>query len=256
MSSIYDIKQQIISLFEEIEDNGGEITEEQSKLLKIAQENLNVKLENYNKAIISWNADIQACKEEEKRIKSVRSKYENRIKRLKDAMLDAVNNFGDDGKSGNKFIELPTARLYTKSTTAVEIDEFRTNALITCFNIYIQKLYTNGCFENVENEEADAYIITEQLNNILIEQYGNDIEPFVVSDIVNCKLDIISNMSIYDYFNNATSILKCIGKNPELFKLINNTPKEEWKIVCNNTNNIEEHPTIAKVVKNQSIQIK
>lgn len=255
MSSIYEIEQELLSIFDTIEENEGEITPEQEELLAIKQEELNIKLNNYNKALISWNADINACKEEEKRIATVRKKHENRIKKLKEVMLDAVIRFGDTGKSGNKVVELPTVRLFTKASPKVEVNEERINILVRHIDSYIMDLYSNG-FLNL----GDGIDLTNFLNNIntrVANEYGSDFEPFTMMDITTLKLDIISHLSIMEYFSAASGIIWGFATNRSKCDIKNNTPKEDWKIAQEiaEQSNVEV-PTVARKEVSQSIQIK
>lgn len=255
MSSIYEIKQSLLSLFEEIEENGGEITSEQENLLNIKQEELNIKLNNYHQAIASWNADINACKEEEKRIAAVRKKHENRIKRLKEAMCDAVLHFGNDSKSGNKVIELPTVRLYTKGTTKVEVDQERIDTLINAFISYITMLHQSGMLYT--GQDVDLNIMKTNINDMVIREKGNDYPLFTISDLCTLKLDIISNMTIYDYLRKGGEILKSYLLEPTQFKIMDNTPKEEWKLAQQiGEKNEVSVPTCAHIEQNQSILFK
>lgn len=255
MSNIYNIKQDLLSLFDEIDENEGEITEEQEHLLAIKQEELNIRLADYHKAITSWNADITACKEEEKRIATVRKKHENRIKRLKKVMLDAVIQFGDEGKSGNKFIELSTLRLYTKGTEKVEVDEERINILIELFVSYINKL--SSCGMLYLDEDVDLTIICNNINNMLFEKYGPDVKPFSIADFTTIILDITSHMSIYDYFRKNANIINALAKDPINFKVLDNTPKENWKIAQKiGEENKTSVPTCAHIENNNSILFK
>lgn len=135
MNSLYNISEELLAIFNEIEANDGEVTEKQLEALEITQEQLQEKLTSYKRAIRCWEADVDACKQEEKRIKSARSVKENRINRLKDRMLFAVKQFGYDGKPNkegktNKFYELTDGRIFTKTIENVEIDENRINILI------------------------------------------------------------------------------------------------------------------------------
>lgn len=255
MSNLYEIKQSLISLFEEIEENGGEITEEQEHLLDIKQEELNIKLNNYHQAIISWNADIVACKEEEKRIATVRKKHETRIKKLKEAICEAVVQFGNDGKAGNKVIELPTVRLYTKSTTKVEVNQERIDNLINIFTMYITKLAQAGVLYT--EYDVDLTVVKDSINNIAKVEFGEDYIPYTLSDLTTLKLDIISNMTIYDYLRKGGKILVSYLTDPTQFKIIDNTPKEEWKLAQEiGENNKVSVPTCAHKEQNQSIQFK
>ena len=116
MQSLYEISDELLSIFNEIENNDGEVNEEQLQALEIAQENLQEKLASYKRAIRCWESDINACKEEEKRIKTARQVKENRIDKLKDRMLGAILQFGYEGKPNKKgktnhFYELPDGRI-------------------------------------------------------------------------------------------------------------------------------------------------
>lgn len=255
MSNIYEIQQELLSIFDTIEENEGEITPEQEELLAIKQEELNIKLNNYNKALISWNADINACKEEEKRIAAVRKKHENRIKKLKEVMLDAVLMFGDTGKSGNKVVELPTVRLYTRSTPKVEVNDERINILVEHIDSYIMELYANGCL-NLDCG-IDATNFLENINNRVIAEYGVDFKPFTMMDLITLKLDITSHLNIVEYFNNAPGLIEAFVTNRSNCIINNNTPKEDWKVaqeIAEQSN--MDLPTVARKKVSQSIQIK
>lgn len=255
MSSIYEIKQDLLNIFDTIEENSGEITPEQEELLAIKQEELNIKLNNYNKALISWNADIIACKEEEKRIAAVRKKHENRINKLKEVMLDAVLTFGDTGKSGNKVVELPTVRLFTKATPKIEVDDVRIDILIEHIDSYILELYSNGCL-NLDCG-IDATNFLENINNRVLAEYGADFEPFTMMDLITLKIDITSHLNIIEYFNNASGLVDAFVNNRSNCTIKNNTPKEDWKVAQEVAEKADmDLPTVARKEVSQSIQIK
>lgn len=48
---------------------------------------------------------------------------ENRAKRLRAVITDAVSRYGIKGKSGNRVLELWDAKLFTRNTEAVELNE-------------------------------------------------------------------------------------------------------------------------------------
>lgn len=103
MASLYEISNDILRIFNDVEVAEGEITDEQYDALQIKQEELKEKLTNYVKAIKSWEVDEKALKDEKKRLNDRQTVFKNRIERLKKAMLEAVINFGETGKN-NKFI--------------------------------------------------------------------------------------------------------------------------------------------------------
>ena len=62
MSNIFDIQQDLTSIFEELEENGGELTEELYEKLNISQEEFKSKVEAYINVIKSAKNDIELCK--------------------------------------------------------------------------------------------------------------------------------------------------------------------------------------------------
>ena len=71
MKSLYQIEQDLLDIFEQIEEADGEITPEQEMALEINENNLKEKLSNYRKAITEWEGDIEKCKLEVKRINDI-----------------------------------------------------------------------------------------------------------------------------------------------------------------------------------------
>ena len=253
MQSLYEISDELLSIFNEIENNDGEVNEEQLQALEIAQENLQEKLASYKRAIRCWESDINACKEEEKRIKTARQIKENRIDKLKDRMLGAVIQFGYEGKPNKKgktnhFYELPDGRIFTKTTESVEINENRINILI---NLLIEI-----CKENTEslsiNKEELYNDILNKINEKLHLFYEGQ-EDFTIDDLnllvfdysveINLK-DLISKYSfnIADYDNMGIPFLG----------LSFVTPKSMLKLALDAGNEL----SIAKIKETQSITIK
>ena len=251
MASIYNIQKELLDLFGEIEANGGEVTEEQIELLNIKESELQEKLDNYYKAIQSWKADMATCKEEEKRIASTRKKYENRIERLKTIMLDSVNTFGTVGKN-NKFIELPTARIFTKSSKAVEVDEERITILIHALTNFIHEAYSNGCLYT--GEDVDFEGIIQAVNANVIAEQGNEFKPYTIDDLAILNVDVTYNGSFINMFTTQSKVLELIGSLYLNTTIKQNTPKDALKYSIEV--NGEDKITIAKLVTNQSLQIK
>lgn len=255
MANIYAIEEEILRIFDEIESNDGEVTDEQYDALCIKQEELKQKLNNYYKAVQSWESDYKVCKEEEKRIASVRKKYENRIKRLKDVMLQAVQMFGEKGKTGNKFIELPLVRIFTKSSSAVDVNEERINIFISEFERYVRELVNSGIIYT--GEDVDLQGILDAINANCKAEQGEDFKPFTLTDLTTMRLEISSTMSIYELFRKGGDLLNAYGHNPITTNIRNATMKEDWKTAITvseemNTSNC----SVASIVKNKSLQMK
>lgn len=249
MSSLYSIQSELVDIFNQIEEAGGEITDEQIDFLEIKQEELKNKLNSYYKAIQSWTADIKDCKDEEKRIAGRRKVYENRINKLKKSMLDAIIQFGDSDKT-NKYIELPTVRLSTRSSSSIEVDATRVDIFIRAFQDYVVELYKEDVL-SIGDDDINVEALLNCINTIVKAEQGDDFEPFTIDDFNNIKLNISITKTPFELFQNKT-ILNMYGDNYIFANVIDNTTKEQWKDAISANDNI----TLAKVVKNESLQIK
>lgn len=254
MASLYNISSEILRIFENVENNEGEITDEEYNSLVIKQEELKTKLDCYVKAVKEFNASAAFCKTEKKSIDDRKKIYENRVLRLNKAMLDAVNNFGELGKN-NKFIELESCRLYTKASTAVNVDEDRVNLFMTHFEKFLREVVNGDVLYT--GEDVDLQGILDVINtNIKAEQeYG--FVPFTLNDLTTFKIGIKSTATIYELFRSHKDAILEYAHNPFTSELSNETTKEDWKTIITVADEQgTAKPTMAELVKNESLIIK
>ena len=254
MASLYNISSEILRIFENVENNEGEITDEEYNSLVIKQEELKTKLDCYVKAVKEFNASAAFCKTEKKSIDDRKKIYENRVIRLKKAMLDAVNNFGELGKN-NKFIELESCRLYTKASTAVNVDEDRVNLFMTHFEKFLREVVNGDVLYT--GEDVDLQGILDVINtNIEAEQeYG--FVPFTLNDLTTFKIGIKSTATIYELFRSHKDAILEYAHNPFTSEISNETAKEDWKTIITVADEQgTAKPTMAELVKNESLIIK
>lgn len=254
MASLYEISNDILRIFNNVESNEGEITEEEYNELVIKQEELREKLDSYVKAIKTWEVEEKALKEEKKKFNDRQNIFKNRIDRLKKAALNAVITFGERGKN-NHFVELTNYRLFTKESKSVEVDENRINILIAELERYIRELVSNGVLYT--GEDVDLQGILESINANVIAEQGENFMPYTLSDLTTLKLSISSSATIYELFRNHKEVLCEYANHPNTVYIDNITPKDDWKVICNIADNNEiSYPTVAKVLTNQNLQIK
>lgn len=254
MASLYNISSEILRIFENVENNEGEITDEEYNSLVIKQEELKTKLDCYVKAVKEFNASAAFCKTEKKSIDDRKKVYENRVLCLKKAMLDAVNNFGELGKN-NKFIELESCRLYTKASTAVNVDEDRVNLFMTHFEKFLREVVNGDVLYT--GEDVDLQGILDVINtNIKAEQeYG--FVPFTLNDLTTFKIGIKSTATIYELFRSHKDAILEYAHNPFTSEISNETAKEDWKTIITVADEQgTAKPTMAELVKNESLIIK
>lgn len=253
MSSLYNISTDILRIFDTIEQNEGEITDEQYNDLIIKQEELKEKLDAYVKAIKSWEVDEKALKDEKKRFNDRQNVYKNRIERLKAAALQAVLTFGEHGKS-NMFIELSNFRLFSRSSQSIEIDETRVHIFMEEFERYVRELVNANIL--YAGKDVDLQGILDCINANVRATHGEDFEPFTINDLIAMKINISQTASVYDLFKSGMA-LNLYGKEPTYTHMENVTSKDDWKTIIESSKIANTSaPTIAKIVINQSLQIK
>lgn len=253
MSSLYQISEDILRIFDSVEQNDGEITDEQYDALTIKQEELKTKLDAYVKAIKSWEVDEKALKEEKKRFNDRQNIFKNRIERLKTAALQAVLTFGEQGKS-NMFIELPTCRLFSRASKSVEVDESRVHIFMEEFERYVRELVNAGVLYS--GKDVDLQGILDAINANCRATHGEDFEEFTLNDLIALKINVSQTASVYDLFKSGRA-LQLYGNEPIYTHMEVATSKDDWKAIIDSSAIANTSaPTMAKVVVNQSLQIK
>lgn len=254
MASLYNISKDILRIFADAEANDGEIIDEQYEQLTIRQDELKTKLEGYVKAIKEFESDANFCKDEKKRINNRQNVYKNRVERLKYAVLNAVIEFGEQGKT-NKFIELPTCRLFTRNNKSVVMNEDRAKLLQDLVTNFIYEIESNGvaCY----GKDVDLEGILSSINANGKAEIGDDFISFTMADLCNLKLTVSQTASIADLFKRGDA-LHMIGDEITYTNVERSIDANEAKTYIKASKEHKELPevTIADIVVNQSLQIK
>lgn len=254
MSSLYNISEEILKIFDIVEQNEGEITDEQYDALCIKQEELKTKLDAYVKAIKSWEVDEKALKEEKQKLNTRQNVYKNRVQRLKQAALQAVLDFGEHGKT-NMFIELQSCRLFSRSSESIIMNEDRAKLLQDLITNFVYEIESNkiACY----GRDVDLKGILDSINANGKAEIGDDFIPFTIADLYQLKFTVSQTASIVDLFKRGDAF-HMIGNEFNYTNIERSIDANETKIYIKATQEHKELPkvTIADVVINQSLQIK
>lgn len=248
MASLYNISMELENLFAQIEEQEGEVTEEQLKELEITENNLLEKVDNYVKVIKEFKNSAEFCKKEKDNIYQRQKMFINRVDRLKSLLLTAVQQFGKENKT-NKFIETESCRVSTRNTKSVELDEFRLNNLARYVRLAVCELLT----EKKLGEEPVTYQDVLDLVNTMYKAENDNLNDlYTLDDLQNTpfELTFVGNIAylINEYRNASCDFANHFNVNCKLDVI----DKPDYKTALENNRDI----SVAKLITKQSLIIK
>lgn len=120
-TNLFQVTGSMLQIYQELEEVGGELTPELEEALAITQENLDVKVQNYNYLINVNNFNNLAIDSEIERLKAMKVSNNKLTEILEERLLVAVKSLGIEDK-GVFTLKLPTITLKTRKSTSIEID--------------------------------------------------------------------------------------------------------------------------------------
>lgn len=244
--NIYQIQQDLLAIFDELEDNGGELTEELEQKLAITQEEFKDKVEDYTNVIKSLDADMNAIKAEQARLKALYDRKENVAKKLKEIIINAINEFGDTKKSGVKYLDYGTGEVSVRKTQAVEVNE----PLVKYVGDYLGRMVTFnkecnqlGVIDHIERSE----IVTDVAQNTDMAVGGDDLDHINVDLSLTIPLKDLATGEGYP-------ALREIVKYSDFYKLSTSVSKTAIKPELKENGSCM--PNLAKLSSNESLTIK
>lgn len=254
MSNIYNIQQSLFSIFDELEENGGELTPELEEQLNITQEQFKSKIKDYSNVIKMLESDITAIKEEKARLSDLQKSKEKNIERLKKIMVEAIENFGDTTKTGGKYVDYGTGKVSVRNSQAIEVEEDSVNRfvnrLITSLKWYNENNQLhNGLVDPIDVIAfANSKTQEEEDDNVEVDLYDTkDTENLAIS--VDLDIDIPTLLTTEKGINLAKALLD--------YNIFSIKAKADKKGIKDEAKS-EQHymPVFAKLVTNKSISIK
>lgn len=222
--NIYQIQQDLLAIFDELENNGGELTPELENKLAITQDEFKDKVENYTNVIKTLDGDMAAIKVEQARLKTLYDRKEKVAKKLKEIIINAINEFGDTKKTGVKYLDYGTGEVSIRKTQVVEVNE----PLVKYVGDYLGRMVTFnkecnqlGVIDHIERSE----IVTDVAQNTDMAVGGDDLNHINVDLSLTIPLKDLATGEGYpalreivkysDFYKLSTSVSKTAIK-PEL----------------------------------------
>lgn len=233
MSNIFQISQDLLGVFQELEDNGGELTDELEAKLTVSQADFKTKIKSYTDVIKYTEGDIKLIDEEISRLKELKESKKKAIARLEKIVIWAIGMFGEANKSGNKFVDFGTGKVSVRNTEKVEIDDEFAEDAVNKFMEQIREIAFTGELEN--NEIEDLVTIPDDVIN------G-----------VTAKISV--DVPLKEFYGSAGNILRALYDSKKVFKYAPSINKTELKTALKD--NPEAYPMLAHLVPNQTLTIK
>lgn len=229
--NIFQLNQELLGIFEELEENGGELTPEIEEQLKINQTDVNNKVESYTQVIAQLNSDIELIKSEKKRLDDLKLSKEKTIESIKKLILYALDYFGETTKSGTKVIDFGTGKVSTRKSVSLEVSE-EYNKLA---DIFKRQLNWAGYVNEIDSIDSFKTSFREAIENNTIEKDGgvyNDSIAATEEDLDIVQFNITVPIKYRDLTTDkAIDLLKAIAR--DRTNMIEVTPKID-KILLKN----------------------
>lgn len=213
MANLYQISEDVRDVLFDIEtyaqENDGEVSEELLEALKITKDNLKDKLSNYRKVIDMYETYVSAGKCEKKRIDALNKSRTNTVERLKNIMLDAVDEFGEVNKRGVKYIELEDCVISIRKSSSINIYNDRADILYCCIEEFIKSSIGQKHFNPSDEEDIlTGEQITKCINDIAKVQFGlTEDELFTNDDMMCARFEVKREYTSHDIFFGTDSFL-------------------------------------------------
>ena len=183
--SIFEIDRELYSLYEEIEEAGGEITPEIEEKLELNGQEMTNKVKSITNYINKLKADLLAIKSETDRLAKLKKSKENIITGLTKLVLFAINNYGTEDKKGKKWIDWGTGKVGVRKSTSVELDDKKIENLIDVLKTtVVNGIYTNTLhqFDSIDpNAILDAAVHNTQIEG---EITNSEVEIEDMDDVI------------------------------------------------------------------------
>lgn len=251
MSNIFQIKQEFLAIFDELEENGGELTPELEEQLNITQDSFKEKVKDYINGIKTLQNDIVDIKAEKARLNDLQKSKEKTIDRLKEIIVDAIELFGDTTKSGSKFLDYGTGKVTIRTTEAVETSEEAINRFA---NRYITGLRWYRELNQLDNHIVSAEELLNFANTKSPNEEDEVVIPFALDDLQYIKTSINADVALDELlssekgFNLAKALIE--------YGIFNITAKADKVAIKKDAKEKHTMPVYANLVQNKSVIIK
>lgn len=253
--NIYQLKQDLLSIFDELEENGGELTPELEESLNVTQEAFKDKIEGYTNVIKLIESDLFSIKVEQKRLKELADRKQKTIDRIKTIIIEAVEEFGDTKKSGAKFIDYGTGSVSVRKNKAVDVDKSVLERIGKAVMLATTDAKATNQLDVIDRLDSDMLLqfVAQADNNE--DTDANEFISVNESDLRHTNIELGIKVSLANLIDGtAYPILKEMAKRSYAFDITPSVSRTDIKKELEINGACA--PNLAKLVVNKSIIIK
>lgn len=251
--SIFDIDRELYSIYDEIEEAGGEITPEIEEKLELNGQERTNKVKSITSYISKLKADILAIKTETDRLAKLKKSKENVITGLTKLVLYAIKEYGTEDKKGKKWVDWGTGKVGIRKSVSVELDDKKIENLVDVLKTtVVNGIYTNTLhqFSGIDSQSLlDAAIHNAQIEGDIT---NSEVEVEDMDDIiVNVTIPVTMAKLLYGDGYSLLANMGDVAKDGWSFK-----PSVDKKAMKAKLTDKGCTSNIAKVVENDNLSIK
>ena len=251
--SIFDIDRELYSLYDEIEEAGGEITPEMEEKLEINGQEMTNKVKNITNFINNLNADILAIKSETDRLAKLKKSKENTIKGLTNLVLFAIKKYGTEDKKGKKWIDWGTGKVTIRKSETVEVN----NKKLEAINDMLKVTFANGIYTGTlnQNSSVDEQALLDAIINTAKDSGNYECSEIDIEDLDNVNIEVTVPVKLTDLLKgDGYQLMTNIGAvNRDGWKFKPSVDKKLMKVKIKDDGCVSN---IAEVVENDYLTIK
>ena len=252
MANIYQLSKELLAIFDELEENGGELTPELEQQLAVTEENFKGKIEDYTKVINHYKDDLNAIKAETDRLKRLKESKERIVERLSKVVIDAIDNFGDENKNGVKYIDYGTGKVSIRRTQAVQLYDDNIEHIIVCLNKIINLENYNNQLDIIDKIEEDGLIDMCARTPYHGADIGITVAP---EDLKHIDVELTTVFPLSEILNGGNyDAVKEVVKSQLPYEIKSKVSKSDLKFCL--VENGACAPHIGKLVTNKSLTIR
>ena len=251
--SIFNINRELYTLYDEIEEAGGEITPEMEKRLELNGQEMTNKVKNITNYINKLKADLLAIKSETDRLAKLKKSKENTIKGLTNLVLFAIKKYGKEDKSGKKWIDWGTGKVTIRKSETIEVNSKKLEAI----NDMLKVTFANGIYTGTlnQNSSVDEQALLDAIVNTAKDSGNYECSEIEIEDLNDVNIEVTVPVKLTDLLKgDGYQLMTNIGAvNRDGWKFKPSIDKKLMKVKIKDDGCVSN---IAEVVENDNLTIK